>query len=193
MTTSTVISNALVAVGAKPFASTMQALRDNIAAGLECDPTAPVNAACWHPYDMVYGNDGAIGRFYNGAVVASVAAPTMELGWDYLFRGIGLSHNDAGTPRSFLVNGVDAIGSTLAHTVTVNFSFEITAPMVTDWPKIQQNGVRNVSSGGGNAGLTGASFFTNNATGLSTFNFSWSAGSIDAGQLFMYRRRNYMP
>ena len=40
MTAWTTISNALVAVGAKPFASTMQALRDNVIAAFEGDPTA---------------------------------------------------------------------------------------------------------------------------------------------------------
>jgi hypothetical protein len=41
MTAFTTISNALVAVGAKPFATTIQALRDNILAVQEGDPTAP--------------------------------------------------------------------------------------------------------------------------------------------------------
>ena len=40
MTAFTVISNALVAVGAKPFATTMQALRDNVIAAFEGDATA---------------------------------------------------------------------------------------------------------------------------------------------------------
>lgn len=41
MPTFTTIPNGLVAVGAKPFASTMQALRDNPLAIQEGDPTAP--------------------------------------------------------------------------------------------------------------------------------------------------------
>lgn len=41
MTTYTSISNALVAVGAKPFATTIQALRDNIVAVTEGDAAAP--------------------------------------------------------------------------------------------------------------------------------------------------------
>jgi hypothetical protein len=41
MTTYTAISNTLVAVGAKPFASTIQALRDNPVAIAEGDDTAP--------------------------------------------------------------------------------------------------------------------------------------------------------
>jgi hypothetical protein len=40
MTAFTVISNALVAVGAKPFATTIQALRDNLAAAFEGDAVA---------------------------------------------------------------------------------------------------------------------------------------------------------
>lgn len=42
MTTYTSISNALVAVGAKPFASTIQALRDNTLAIGEGDATVPI-------------------------------------------------------------------------------------------------------------------------------------------------------
>ena len=41
MTTYTTITNALVAVGAKPFATTIQALRDNPIAIAEGDATAP--------------------------------------------------------------------------------------------------------------------------------------------------------
>lgn len=43
MTTYTAISNALVAVGAKPFATTIQALRDNAIAIGEADATVPAN------------------------------------------------------------------------------------------------------------------------------------------------------
>lgn len=41
MTTYTTLSNALVGVGAKPFATTIQALRDNPLAIAEADPTVP--------------------------------------------------------------------------------------------------------------------------------------------------------
>lgn len=40
MTAHTTISNALVAVGAKPFATTMQAMRDNLYSVIEGDATA---------------------------------------------------------------------------------------------------------------------------------------------------------
>lgn len=43
MTTYTSISNALVAVGAKPFATTIQALRDNTLAIAEADASVPAN------------------------------------------------------------------------------------------------------------------------------------------------------
>jgi hypothetical protein len=193
VTNYTSLPNAAVQAGGRPRGSTITALRDNPIAIAEGDSTAPVNAACWHPYDMVFANDGAIGRFYNGTVVASVTTPTMVAGYDYMFRGIGLSHND-GTPRSFLVNGVDFVGTTLANTTTLNFGFEIIAPAITDWPKRMWNSVYRTSIGGTNIGSPAeTSTFGNNATGLTTFNFTWGAGSFDAGQLFMYRRRNYMP
>jgi hypothetical protein len=191
MTAFTDIGAPLVAVGAKPFATTIQALRDNPIAIAEGDTTAPVNSPAWHPYDMVVGSDGAIGRFYNGTVVASVAAPTMELGYDYMFRGFGLSHNN-GAATNFLINGTDPVGTTMANTTTIAFMFELPAPMVTNWIKAAKNGWYRTSTVGTNALFPASSFFTNFASGLSTFNFTWSAGSFDAGQMFMYRRRNYM-
>jgi hypothetical protein len=169
----------------------MKALDDNATAIAEGDTTAPVNSPAWHPYDMVTANDGAIGRFYNGTVVASVAAPTMELGYDYMFRGFGLSHNN-GAATNFLINGTDPVGTTMANTTTIAFMFELPAPMVTNWIKAAKNGWYRTSTVGTNALFPASSFFTNFASGLSTFNFTWSAGSFDAGQMFMYRRRNYM-
>jgi hypothetical protein len=82
----TTIVNALVAVGAKPFATTMQALRDNPVAIAEGDPTAPVVAAGWHPYNKTINNDANTGRIWSQAVdgsVAVVTTPDFANGWDY--------------------------------------------------------------------------------------------------------------
>ncbi len=190
MTTSTVIPNAAVAVGAKPFASTMQALRDNIISGLECDVTAPVNRAAWHPYDMLVGNDGAIGRYYNGTVVASVATPTLEAGYDYLFRGTNLSHNN-GAITTFRVNGVDILGTNISNATLLNFMFEMPNPASAG------NHLRFLANNFWTAGASGGNFanaLSTAGTGVTTsLTFSWAAGSFDAGQLFLYRRRSYMP
>ena len=68
MTAYTTITNALVAVGAKPFATTIQALRDNPLAIAEGDPTAP----------KIQGS--AVARdFNNGLAVVTVAAGSIGI------------------------------------------------------------------------------------------------------------------
>jgi hypothetical protein len=115
----------------------------------------------------------------------------MVAGYDYAFRGVGLSHN-SGTSQSFLINGTTPGGGALSNAVTMSFYFEIIAPLNTNHPKIAQNGVFKRSDGN-NTVFADSSFFTNFVTPLATFNFTWSAGSFDAGQIYMFRRRNYMP
>ena len=94
MTTYTTLSNALVAVGAKPFATTVQALRDNPLAIAESDSTAPVVRAHWHPYNMVTNGDGSTGLIYNSAVdgsVATVTTPDFVDGYEYMMELIGVN------------------------------------------------------------------------------------------------------
>lgn len=88
MTAYTTITPALVAVGAKPFATTIQALRDNPIAIAECDASAPVNAAEWHPYNKAFNNDANTGRIWSTAVdgaQAIITTPDFADGWDYGF------------------------------------------------------------------------------------------------------------
>lgn len=163
--------------------------RDNAIAIAECDNTAPVNQACWHPYNMVFANDGQTGRFYNNAVVSSVTSPTMVAGYDYLFRGQGLSHNLSGSNTANLqVNG-SQIGGSYQPTQLASFTFYFLAPAVGGHPKRLQ-GIAFLNSAGSAAIFSGG--FGGDNSALTTITFSWDTGSFDAGQLFMYRRRNYM-
>ena len=89
MTTYTTLPNAAVQTGGVPRGSTITALRDNIAAGLECDPTAPVNRAAWHPLNKLVGTDANTGIFYDFAVngaLTSVETPVFEDGYEYRIR-----------------------------------------------------------------------------------------------------------
>lgn len=94
MTNYTTLPNAAVQTGGVPRGSTITALRDNILAGLECDPTAPVNQAAWHPHNKLVGNDANNGVFYdfpvNGAV-ASVETPVFTDGYEYRIRVLEVS------------------------------------------------------------------------------------------------------
>lgn len=84
MTTFTSISNALVAVGAKPFATTVQALRDNPIAIAEGDPTAPKI------------NQGALERLSPGSEIRSrldaeamITSATIQVRHSFQFMQVG--------------------------------------------------------------------------------------------------------
>ena len=84
----TTIPNALVAVGAKPFATTVQAFRDNPIAIAEGDAAAPVSAFAWHPFNKVTNNDANTGRIWSFAVdgaVSLITSPDFVDGYDYAF------------------------------------------------------------------------------------------------------------
>jgi len=106
MTTYTAISNTLVAVGAKPFASTIQALRDNPIAIAEGAPGAPVNQAAWHPFNMTAVGDGATGVIWSFPVdgaVSLVTSPDFIDGYEYAFR-FDQVRASSGSSNSFRVN-----------------------------------------------------------------------------------------
>jgi hypothetical protein len=63
MTTYTTLSNALVGVGAKPFATTIQALRDNPLAIAEGDATAPKIAFAAIVDGVAGASEGGVGTY----------------------------------------------------------------------------------------------------------------------------------
>ena len=144
MTTYTSISNALVAVGAKPFATTVQALRDNPLAIAEATSGAPVVAAGWHPYNKVTAGDANTGLIYSFAVngaQATVTSPDFEDGYEYAFL---LNHISAssGTTNTMRINmyrqttaayaGVQAISAaTIGGSVT-------STPGLSGWVEINR-------------------------------------------------------
>jgi hypothetical protein len=194
----TTISNALVAVGAKPFATTMQALRDNPVAIADGDAGAPVNSPGWHPFDMVSVGDGATGRVYNSATDGAVASVTVNFvdGYDYFVRWVSLTGSTG--VQNFRIAGVNISGTTSFNAMTG--TMEITAPRLADLPKWAMVHLRTASGSAGPAAFTSSSAtpyyglfnFTNLATALSSVAFAYSSGNINGGQIFLYRRRNFM-
>jgi hypothetical protein len=113
MTTYTAISNTLVAVGAKPFASTIQALRDNPIAIAEGAPGAPVNQAAWHPFNMTAVGDGATGVIWSFPVdgaVLTITSPDFIDGYEYAFR-FDQVRCSTSAGASFIVDFFREIGS----------------------------------------------------------------------------------
>lgn len=74
MTAWTTISNALVAVGAKPFATTIQALRDNVVSAFEGDATAVAAGVTLKDPALDTGAATAAGITWTGLRTAGLAA-----------------------------------------------------------------------------------------------------------------------
>lgn len=202
LTASTVLPNTAVQAGGRPRGSTITALRDNIVAGLECDPTAPVNAACWHPYNKVFGNDGNDGKFYDFAVdgaVASVETPIFVDGWEYRIRWESLS---AAGPATMFFDGYRETGATYTtdsvSSVPVSQSgtgsgwFEIATPMITKrthfatWSSVG-DGANTITGNTLNTWLHAMS----TAQKTSRIKLRFVSFSLDAGKMFLDKRRAY--
>lgn len=108
MTAYTIISNALVEVGAYPFATTVQALRDNVLAIAEKDTSVPSNLR--------------LGDWLLGTLVTTSGASQTLSGLDLTnyskleFVAKGISHN-SGTSQSFSIGGLIVVGSAAAAAV----------------------------------------------------------------------------
>ena len=204
MTTWTTISNAAVAVGAIPSSSVVTALRDNPSAVAESSSGAPVMVSGWHPVDKVSTGDGKTGLIYDSAVngtVASVVTPNFVDGYEYRIIAHGLSH-DSGTNGlniSFFLetdatlNQVEQIGD--AGTTSLwGFDMEILLPRI---PKT--NHIARISAYVGNNNSTVSTIGVYDATVqkvlYASIRFRTSGGSfganIDAGKVWMFRRREY--
>lgn len=94
MTTWTTIVNAAVAVGGIPASSTVTAFRDNPIAIAEQSSGSPIMFSGWQAYDKVSNGDAARGLLWDFAVSGtrtSVETPNFEDGWEYRIVAIGIS------------------------------------------------------------------------------------------------------
>jgi hypothetical protein len=113
MTAFTTISNALVAVGAKPFATTIQALRDNILAIQEGDPTAP--KIQFAALDTWFTTAGAVGTY----AFATRGTGTADVAFGSTLAGSSLVPTSAATSVPGTISGSAATfvpGSALSGT-----------------------------------------------------------------------------
>lgn len=199
MATWTTISNAAVAVGGIPSSATVQAFRDNPVAIAESASGAPVVASAWHPYDKVTVGDGKTGIIYDFAVdgaLATIVTPDFEDGYEYRLIGRGLSHNDASN-RSFRIELLGATSgvyvfffrSSNADAATL---FDIDAEICTPRLSLSRHIGRFIASRGVASLTTGGVASMNTTEKASKARFSLSAGSYDAGKIWMLRRREYL-
>lgn len=114
MTAWTTISNALVAVGAKPFATTMQALRDNVIAAFEGDATA-VAAGIRLQFPAMgawYSTAGDVGSL----AFATRTSGTADVAFGGTLAGSNLSPCSASFANQGSAGGSPTTGASLAGT-----------------------------------------------------------------------------
>lgn len=158
---------------------------------------APYNQACWHPYDGEIEGDGADGVIYDfsvDGVVASVTTPDFEENYDYCVLFEEVSHNN-GTVTGFRLdlNGSVSGYITGASTPTVNNSALSSGYMLITNPYSLSNshGMYLCISETAGIASAGTSVMQRGATKERILNgrIRSTSGSIDAGKLYMMKRR----
>lgn len=159
-------------------AELLTACLENPVAIAELATGAPIPPGIWVPYDMEAIGDGADGLIYDHAVdgtVASVSSPTFVVGWDYFFYAADVSHDGGGTGRTLDFSGVVTSQSDSSPSTNGIAGNEIT------YETSPFKGFLRVVGQGVTPGKT----FETGVT------ISWSANSIDAGKIYMFKRRAY--
>ena len=200
MTTWTSISNAAVAVGGIPASTTVTALRDNPSAIAEASSGAPVMVSGWHPYDTVTIGDGKTGLIYDFAVtgtVSSFVTPDFVDGYEYRIIA-HLMESDAGATVRLNLEAffeTDAAYRRLAYTgdefsgsTQFGYDAEILMPRIaTKTHLVQGIGYADGNVGLGNDGPT----YDATLQKVMRARVRITAGNIIAGQVRMFRRREY--
>jgi len=203
MTTWTTISNAAVAVGAIPSSSVVTALRDNPSAVAESSSGAPVMVSGWHPVDKVSTGDGKTGLIYDHAVngtVASVVTPDFVDGYEYRIIALGLRHNAAGfTDRRLLIEAFKQTDATYrlirqsdqgTNSQDFGFHAEFYFPRLESTAHFVMT--MSYRDGSFSSGIDAASaMFDEPAQKILRARISFTADSIAAGKVWLFRRREY--
>ena len=170
MTTYTTISNALVAVGAKPFATTIQALRDNTLAIAEADASV---AASLLPTVLL----GTLTTTSGSSVTLSSLVLTPYKFLKVVFRGVG-----TGDAASNLRIAGDECSAPLGNAGQKFYG--IADIDLSDGTWSASIGV-NVSTGGSGSGTCygGNSGYT---TATTSVVFSIDVGTFDEGSILVY-------
>lgn len=205
MTTYTAIPTASLAVDKPGTSPLVLALRDNPAAIAEGDPSAPVNRSGWHPYDKVTNGDAFVGTIYSFAVdgtVATLTTPDFEDGYEYQiqFENVGTSFGATDDLQINVYRATSAAYSGVG-TIFVDVITSIKGALAIYRPRQTLNChfIESVISGDLNTNtvVTGAPealFYKishTTAQKVLKLRFSWVSGSINAGKIYMHRRKAF--
>ena len=198
MTTWTSISNASVGVGGIPSSTTMTALRDNSAAMAEAATGAPAIFAGWHPVDKLTVGDGKTGIIYdftNNGTVAEVVTPAFEDGYEYKIIAHGLQHNDSTTRR--LTIEAQKNGSSGQIVQTSPAGSGTLFGIVAEFHMPRVSNFAHLVSCSGHYGVTFANLdqsstsYDSPAGKIDRAKIVFTVGSIVAGRIWLFRRREY--
>jgi hypothetical protein len=201
MTTWTSISNAAVAVGGIPASTTVTALRDNPSALAEASTGAPVVFAGWHPVDKVSVGDGKTGLIYDSAVngtQANVVTPDFVDGYEYRIVALDLEHNNLTETRLRIeaFKQTEALYRLIRETSQglsgASFSYHAEFHM----PRISSDVhfVMTMSSVGNTFSSQidmASGMFDEPPQKILRARVSFNSGSITAGKIYFFRRREY--
>ena len=197
----TTISNAAVAVGAIPSSSTVTALRDNPIAVADASSGAPVVFAGWHPVDKVSVGDGADGLIYSHAVtgnVASVITPDFVDGYEYRI----IAHDLVSTSPTNVRINLNAYFQTTGTYRRLYFSpdgngtsgdygFDLTLPT----PRLSTRTHLALGVAYRDGAITSdgsdTTSWISTAQKLLRGQINFTAGNIQGGKVWMFRRREY--
>lgn len=183
-------------------AALMKAFAGNLPAALEAVSNAPVNQTHWHPYDKVTNGDANTGLIYDFAVsgaVANVPTPNFVDGYEYRLIYDGISGSGTGVDFTIaLYRETDAAYGTamvLFNNLTSGSTKNHSGQIVINRPRRVQVGCLIEFA----SGLTSAVGSAENVVGAAVCSraaqkrlrglLAWSSGNIDAGKIFMERRR----
>jgi hypothetical protein len=190
----TSISNAAVAVGGIPSSTTVTALRDNPGAMAAAENGAPVIFAGWHPPAKVSVGDGEDGLEYSHAVngtQATVTLPDFEDGYEYRIICRDMSHN-SGSNQTLQIGFYDNSDTLLGGCQTGSYNaatddFRIDVQVMMPRLAALETDVLVLGKG-----VTVTSFGVDmNGGKIQRAKVFFSGGSIDAGKIWMLRRREY--
>jgi len=175
------------AVAADAFASSdlFSALRDNTL------------KAVWHPYNKARIGDSGTGLIYDFGVsgaVANVVTADFEDGYEYMIVYNDLSHNSGASPVNLQVelyretSAAYSVAKQIANTTnnTTLISGHLHLPWVRSARTVQPG--LSMSSPGSYTADAAVGFDMVSAQKALRARVSFSAGNIDAGKLYLYRR-----
>jgi hypothetical protein len=179
--------------------------RDNPLAIAEGDTTAPVNAACWHPYNKVTYGDANTGLIWTGGVDPDITnsvfkeTPNWQDRYEYRLRFEGITALASGGLFMDIFADTDAVyNPTIQIFATATAStrsavLEILRPRISaNFVNVDIYGVSSVTGNAVSALANRQTYADSRTTAQKRLKARFSTGSfatrVTVGQIFMDRR-----